>query len=189
MSKEYEITNGTETMVVGWKTIEGGILQRGFQLKDEKLEAELMASHPSLFPDDDESSEETVLTTEKVEQTNSSVPVKEPAKDVNEIVKDKEEPKAKPDFKHALTLNESDLDKYAATFGCELDGRRSLESLRATFAEFCGVEYTAPQEDADKNKTDVPADLVCPHCKTKARSEKSYKNNHGAKCYKALKVK
>lgn len=187
MTKEYKITNGTETIVVGWKTIEGGILRRGFRLTDEKQEAEVRATHPDLFSI--ETDEDEVVTEKEVvtEPLISNVPKKEPAKDVNEIVKAPPETEPKPDFEHALTLNEAELDKYAATFGCKLDGRKALDTLRAEFAEFCGIMWEKPEQV--ESNPNLPTDLVCPHCGTKARTEKSYNNNHGDKCFKALNVK
>lgn len=183
MSNEYEITDGKKTMVVGLKAIEGGILTRGFRLKDEELEAKIRSTEPYLLPSNDGAS--TELEGNAVHE-ESKVPVKEPAKNVNDVVKQPKVDAPKPDFEHALTLSEADLDKYAATFGCNLDGRKSLTDLRTEFAAFCGVEWS---EEPTTSNTDLPADLECPHCGTKARTEKSYMKNHGDKCYKALKVK
>lgn len=185
MEQTYEITNGTKTMVVGLKTIEGGILRRGFHLTDEKLEAKLKADEPYLFPSDDDELKETVEPP-VTQTTDSKVPVKEPAKDVNQVVKDPVVPEPKPDFEHALTLEEADLDKYAAKFGCKLDGRNTLDTMRTDFAEFCGVEWIAPTKEVN---SELPDDLLCPHCGTKARTEKSYRKNHGDKCFRALTVK
>ena len=187
MTKEFEVTDGKKTITVGLKAIEGGILTRGFHLTDKKLEAEIRATEPYLLPSietDTKQNDTKVVVTGTVESSN--VASKEPAKDVNELVKEPIAPTPKPDFEYALTLVESELDKYAATFGCNLDGRKSLTKLRTEFAEFCGVEWNAPEED---KASDLPEDLECPHCGTKARSEKSYIKNHGDKCYKAITVK
>mgnify|MGYP000106075629 FL=1 len=195
MTKEFEITDGKTTTVVGYKTIEGGILLRGFRLTDEKQEAEIRATEPDLLPsDEDEIEVETKVDAATVtepkaptEPETSNVPVKEPAKDVNEIVADTPAPAPTPDFEYALTLNETELDKYASTFGCKLDGRKALDTLRGEFAEFCGITWEKPEQV--ESNGDLPKDLLCPHCGTKARTEKSYNNNHGDKCFKALDVK
>lgn len=189
MTKEFKITDGKTTSVVGYKTIEGGILRRGFRLTDEKQEAEIRATEPDLLPsDEDEIEVETKVEVETVTEPETfNVPAKEPAKDVNEIVADKPAPAPKPDFEHALTLNEAELDKYASTFGCKLDGRKALDTLREEFAEFCGITWEKPEQV--ESNGDLPKDLLCPHCGTKARTEKSYNNNHGDKCFKALNVK
>ncbi|AUS02048.1 hypothetical protein NVP3058O_130 [Vibrio phage 3.058.O._10N.286.46.B8] len=171
MTKEYEITDGETTMVVGQKAIDGGILERGFRLTSEE------PTNTNHIEDKTDDSNTVV---------ESKVPKKELAKNVNEIVKEPVVEQPKPDFKHALTLSESELDKYAAEFDCKLDGRKSLNDMRETFAQHFDFEWTKPEE---VKKTDLPEDLLCPHCGTKARTEKSYKNNHGDKCYKALKVK
>lgn len=166
MSKTYEITNGDETLTVNQKTIDGGILNRGFRLVNAPAQE-------TVVPTD-------VLVEEEISTVERQVP-----KDVNAIMKEEPKPKAKPDFHYALTLDASDFDKYAAKFGCKLDGRKALNTLHQEFADFCGIDWVAPKVRV----SDIPEDYLCPHCGTKARSKASYINNHGDKCHRNLKTK
>lgn len=43
-----------------------------------------------------------------------------------------------------------------------------------------------PEPVIETKKSEVPDDLVCPHCEAKARNEKSYKKNHGDNCHLKL---
>lgn len=176
MSRTYEIVDKDNNVhIVGQGAIDGGVLLRGFRLKSNEEAERLRAEDPDIIPQ---------LQTEGA-QFKSPIP-----KDVNELAKElanktSVEEETKPDFEYALSLDESGLDKYAEQFGCKLDGRHSLNTLREQFAKFCDVEWEAPVIKTDG----IPEDLKCPHCKATARSKASYINNHGDNCIRNIKPK
>lgn len=46
---------------------------------------------------------------------------------------------------------------------------------------------TSNTKNTNNNKSRVPKDLICPHCSATARTEDSYKKNHGDNCIRKVK--